>query len=69
MKAKSIWQSWTMWFNGVMATVVLMIPLLYAELPTLKAYVPDSIYKWVLLTVIVANIYLRTRTNRPVKMK
>ena len=56
-------------FNAVIGTLVLMVPMIYAELPTMKDYLPDNLYKWVFFVVVIVNIYLRTRTTQPVTLK
>lgn len=67
-EAKRIWQSMTLWFNAALTTVVPLLPVLMEQLPTLKAYMPDNMYKWAFIIAVVGNALLRFKTNSPVRL-
>lgn len=56
-------KSKTMWFNSVMVFMWAFLEIANDTLPVLQQYLPEGIYKWVGLIVVIANIYLRTKTK------
>ena len=65
--AKKWWQSFTVWFNGVATTAVVLLPELMAQLPIMKDYLPDNYYKWAFIMVVVGNTLIRVfKTKGPV---
>jgi hypothetical protein len=60
---KKWWQSFTVWFNGmllaVVAPLVAFLPELMVQLPILKEYVPDNMYKWLFLFTVFGNTLIR----------
>lgn len=69
MKAKllNMWKSWTIWFNGVAAAALGILPMAQDSLPALQQYVPDI--KWAAVSIIVGNVLLRFKTNKPLQEK
>lgn len=63
------WKSLTLWFNGVVLTIVETVPLLVDQLPAMKAYLPDNIYKWAFITLVLGNAVIRARTNTALGLK
>ena len=55
--------SFTIWFNGLMGTAVVVLPALQDQLPQLQEYVPANLYHYAMGTLIVGNIILRFKTN------
>lgn len=66
-------KSWTVWFNGVIATVWAFaefgIPQLVGSLPMLQGVVDPSMYGKLLISVTVVNILLRFKTNSAISDK
>lgn len=62
-KIKRAMKSKTMWFNSVMVFMWAFLEIANDTLPVLQQYLPEGIYKWVGLIVVIANIYLRTKTK------
>ena len=62
-KLKNAWRSTTIWFNGVMATAMVVLPVAQDAFPQLQEYVPSNVYKLAMGAVIVANILLRFKTT------
>lgn len=64
-----LYRSWTARFNVAIGTISLMLPdilhLLEAKLPDLAFKLPPNIYPYVVAIVTLGNIYLRTRTSKP----
>jgi len=66
---RGAFKSFTIWFNGLMATALAAIPVATTMLPQLQGTVPDNVYKWMLLATIVGNFILRLKTNKALKDK
>lgn len=62
---KHILQSRTVWFN--LATALL--PILADNLHLVRGYLPDWAYLVYLCLVAAGNVYLRTLTSQPVRIK
>lgn len=58
------WKSVTVWFNGILATIPVLLPLLAQELPAMKPYLPDNIYGGLFLVVVIGNILIRVYLTR-----
>lgn len=68
-KLKNSWKSWTIWFNGVSATVILGLPQAVDAIPQLEQYVSHQVYQIIGSIVVGANILLRFKTNKPLDEK
>lgn len=66
-KLKNAWKSFTIWFNGIMAALVGILPMLQDSLPSIQQYVPDI--KWLAVLVILGNVILRFKTNNSLSDK
>ena len=66
---KAFWKSVTIWFNGVVLGIVELVPMLVEQLPVMKAYLPDDIYKWAFLTLVIGNTVIRARTKSAIGMR
>ena len=66
---KAYWKSLTIWFNGVLLTLVEAVPMLAEQLPAMKAYLPDDIYRWAFLVLVVGNLLIRARTNTAIGVR
>jgi len=62
-------KSKTVMFNSVLLTALPVFEAIREFMPELQSYLPDSIYKIMGLIVVVANIYLRTKTTKPLSEK
>ena len=56
-------RSIVIWFNGLAVILLGAIPVLQEFLPQAQAYLPDSVYKWAMLGVLIVNLALRFRTT------
>jgi len=68
-KLKGAVHSFTIWFNGILAAVMGALPILLESLPGLQQYVPDNIYKHLMLVALVGNMLLRFKTSKPLNEK
>jgi len=66
---KGAFKSFTIWFNGIMAAALALVPAASAMLPQLQGAVPDQVYKWLMLTTIIGNFVLRVKTDKPLHEK
>lgn len=53
-----------MHFNAWMATFVVFLPEIKASLPEMSAYLPDNVYKYIALIVVMGNVILRIKTTK-----
>lgn len=60
---RGCFKSMTLWFNGVMAGVILYWPEIVATLPQFREYLGDEAYKSLTLIVLVGNALLRAKTK------
>lgn len=63
-KLKGLKKSLTAWFNAAFASVVLALPMLQDTFPQLQAYLPDNVYKVMIVIVIVGNFLIRFKTTQ-----
>ena len=68
-KLDNAWRSWTIWINSLLAVIILGLPMLQESFPQLQNYLPDHIYKNVMLLIIGANIILRFKTVQDLALK
>jgi len=57
-------KSMTIWFNSVMGTAAVVIPVAIQEFPKLQAYLPDDLYKTVTVVLLTGNFLLRFKTTK-----
>lgn len=62
-------KSKTIMFNSALLIALPVFEAVHQFMPELQGYLPESIYKIVGLIVVVANIYLRTKTTKPLSEK
>ena len=62
-------KSKTIMFNSVLLVALPVFEVAHEFMPELQAYLPENIYKIVGVIVVVANIYLRTKTTKPLAEK
>ncbi len=68
-KLKGTFKSLTIWFNGVAASIIVGWPYLADSLPQLVDYLTPEAYKSLMGIVILGNILLRFKTNKPLDQK
>lgn len=66
---KVFWKSLTIWFNSIVATLPVVLQELQDQLPAMKGYLPDNLYSWMFVGVVVGNVLLRFKTSTGVKLK
>lgn len=70
---RGAWRSVTIWFNAVLATLLVIVPeaasYAVANLPQLQPYIPENVYKLLMLVALVGNIALRFKTSRPLDQR
>ena len=66
MKAKlaNMHRSITIWFNGVLGTVAVGLPMAQDNFPQLQSYVPEKWYHYMMGALVVGNIMLRFKTSK-----
>ena len=64
-----IHKSMTIWFNGLMLTLMEVIPFAQDQFPQLQAYVSPNFYKHAMIALVVGNIILRFKTNSKLSNK
>ena len=62
-------KSLTIWFNGALLALLPLFEYFKDSLPQLQEWLGDDLYKKVGLFVVVANIFLRYKTKKPVSEK
>lgn len=63
-KLRGLKKSATIWFNSILASVVIALPLLQDTFTQLQPYLPDNFYKILAVVVIVGNLALRFKTTK-----
>jgi len=56
---KKWWQSFTHWFNGVGATLLMAADPLAQALPSIQPYVGATFYKYAFIGLAVGNVLIR----------
>lgn len=62
-KLKNAWKSWTIWVNGLAASIMVILPVAQDSVPQLQAYIPDHVYKIAMGVIVALNIALRFKTT------
>lgn len=62
-RLRNCWRSVTVWFNGAVGTLMLILPIAQASFPQMEGYLSEDLYKAVMAVVIAANIILRFKTT------
>lgn len=68
-KIKGSKRSKTVWFNSVAGTLLLALPEMKEALPTLQTFITPQIYSWLIVAVVVGNIWLRAITTESLEDK
>lgn len=73
LKAAGAWRSFTIWFNGVMAALLIyadnIIGALRDTLPTVSQWLTSDILKGAAVLIIIGNIALRFKTDKSLAEK
>lgn len=64
-KLKGAIKSLTIWFNSIIASTLVGLPLAQDTFPQLQPYIPANAYKYGMAALIIGNILLRFRTSKP----
>lgn len=68
-KIRGARKSVVIWFNSSLLAALPVFEALHDALPELQQFLPDNIYKWAGLVVVVVNIILRFKTDKPLEEK
>lgn len=68
-RLRNSYKSWTVWFNGVILTVIPVIEYAKDLLPQLQEFLGLEAYKIIGLIILIANILLRFKTNKSLSEK
>ena len=52
-----------------MAGIIPVLPMAQDNIPQLHDYLPDNLYKYLMVIVVVANLLLRIKTNKGLEEK
>lgn len=63
-RLRGMWKSLTIWFNGVLATVMAALPVLQDSIAQVREFVTADTYKALALALVVGNVLLRFRTTK-----
>lgn len=62
-RLKNAWRSTVIWFNGIAASIMVVLPVAQDSLPQLQSYLPSHMYQIMMGVVVAANILLRFKTT------
>jgi len=68
-KLQKVHKSATIWFNGIGTIVLSGLPLVQDQFPQLQGYIPEKFYHYGMGVLIIGNILLRFKTNKPLEQK
>ncbi len=68
-KAVNCHRSLTIWFNSIIGALIVGLPQLQDSLPQLQGYIPEDAYRQLTTLVLIGNMLLRFRTNKPLEEK
>jgi len=68
-RLKKIHKSWTMWFNAISGSLIVILPSLETSFPQLQDYLPHNLYQYAMAAIIVGNMVLRFKTVKPLEAK
>lgn len=62
-------KSLTIWFNGLLGSALVAVPLVQDSLPQLQDYLSTADYKRLVGVLVIGNILLRFKTAKPLDQK
>ena len=62
-KVRGSAKSRTVWFNSVAGTLLVALPEMKEALPALQQFITPEVYRWLILVVVIGNIWLRAVTT------
>lgn len=68
-KLKGATRSRTVWFNSIAGTLLVALPEMKEALPALQQFITPEVYRWLILVVVIGNIWLRAVTTVPLEDK
>ena len=63
-RLRGMWKSLSVWFNGVVATLLAALPILQESIGQVRELVTADTYKALALALVVGNVLLRFRTTK-----
>jgi len=58
-------RSWTIRLNVTVGALAASLPVAQDAIPQLQAYLPADVYRYAMAAVVLGNILLRIKTNKP----
>lgn len=68
-KLSGAYKSWVIWFNGLLGSLAVAVPAISDALPQLRHYIPDNTYSAITALLVVGNLILRFKTDKPLEDK
>lgn len=68
-KVKGACRSKTVWFNSIAGTLLVALPEMAEALPALREFIGPEVYRWLIVVVVVGNIWLRAITTKSLEDK
>lgn len=62
-------KSLTMWFNGVLGTLLIFWPDIAANVSSVQAYLTPSLYGKLVIALAIGNVILRMKTTQALRDK
>jgi len=66
---KRSYVSLTIWVNGISLTVISFLPMAQDYAPQIQEYISPSLYKQMMVVLVIANILLRFKTSSALRDK
>ena len=56
-------KSATLWINSIVGVLIIALPSFQDSLPSISAYLPPNLYKYLSVALVVTNVLLRAKTK------
>jgi len=66
---KKAHKSLTVWFNGIIGTVLATWPFFADNIASMEPYLSDGAYRWIAGVLVGGNLFLRFKTTKPMRAK
>jgi len=62
-------KSLTVWFNGIIGSLLAFWPFAADNIVSLEPYLSDGAYRWIAGVLVAGNIFLRFKTDKALREK